>query len=164
MQFEIAPTGRLVRGTIHDCNEKAFLRAIHAYDKSLYIKWNPTKRDGYGCWELWRKPTKKTLVNHGEFEGCHFFTLEYQSKSLVHHIKDLEYLSYDLVDWLKQADGWNHKSVGKLLDDAYVNHLDKIDAKKWEEIRLYLKDHKSEMKDLYEYVRSGGNLAALFTK
>src|SRR4051812_14915664 len=54
--------GNIVTGTIFDCNRESFERALKAYWDKLYVGWNPFKKDGLGCWEVWQQPTQKTPV------------------------------------------------------------------------------------------------------
>jgi len=77
MKLWHAPPGKLIRGHVLDVAVGPFTQALHELDKQLYVKWNPFKLRGFGCWEIRRKPNRKVAVFKGTFEGADYYNLEY---------------------------------------------------------------------------------------
>lgn len=155
--LEIGPTGNLIQGNIFDCNKKSFVRALKAYDNQLYLVWNPKKREGLGVWEVWRNPTKKTLVNQGVYEGNTLFTLEYKPNSFEHHVQDLEYLSYNFITRLHEMDMWNNKQFLDQMDQRLEDDQDKLNKSEEESIKYAVKHNKKLFKELAQLTKEGYN-------
>lgn len=157
MEVHVGPTGHLVQGSIFDCNKKKFIRAIKDYDKQLYLKWNPKKNKGFGCWELRRYPSTKTPVFGGRFEGVAYYRLEHVEQDLIHHIMDMPYLTYQVVDRLKEMDAWENK---RLLTDG-EEEAERLIIKEEDDYRAerqyQVKQDKKYWKEYLELVRSGYN-------
>lgn len=146
-------------GSIYDCSRKTFEQALKDKDPDLYVGWNPWGNDGHGHWEIWINPTKKTPVYKGEFEGCKIYALEYVDNGFSHLITTLPFLDLNRIADLQRMD----KFYAQKVDDAYVEELDRKEQARTQQIREYLRDHKSEMRDFKEYVRSGYDPSAFFT-
>lgn len=153
----LAPTGKLVRGSVADCNKAALERALKFYDSQLYLKWNPKKNGGYGVWEIRRKPDTATKVYQTTFNGQKFYTLEYVEHDLIHHVLDLPRLSYDVLGKLKSIDAWAQKDFISNLDYTAARHKEQEEKSAREELRYNIKQFKREWKDFAALVSQGVN-------
>lgn len=129
-KFNIGPTGALVQGTIYDCKKSSLENAIKSYDPLLYIKWNPTKNYGMGCWELRRRPEKKSVKQSFAIEGVTYHHLDYVELDLVNHIFDLPILSYSVIERIKKADVWAKADYDGTNLQKVTTLLDKIEEKR----------------------------------
>lgn len=153
----LRPTGGLIVGNGLDCN-KAFLeRILKAYDKQLYIKWNPKKRGGWGMWEVRRKPDTLTNVYHGEFNGAKLYTAEYVEIDIVNHVLDVEVLHENILGKIKQMDTWGKKNYIDELDSAAAKYKQEEEVKARAEMRYNAKQHKREWKEFAALVAQGVN-------
>lgn len=155
--IETGPTGSVVKGSIWDCSMKAFQRAIKAYDSKLYVKWNPKKNNGYGMWELWREPNDKTWVEVGELNGEKILAPIFITKSLVHHVLDMPFLTTNVVSRLREMDAWENKNFAKQLDEQVDAHEEKVRRQRDEERRAYIREERKYLKEFKELVQSGYN-------
>lgn len=155
MKLWHAPLGKLIAGHVLDVNKKKFTEALQHYDKQLYVKWNPRKIRGHGCWEIRRKPAKKTILYKGSWNGMNFYeptTLEFND---IHHVLDCAFLNYDAIRKLKEMDTWDTKNFSATLEQREADAQAKIQAKLLDEMKYTIKQHKSMAGDLYEALRSG---------
>jgi hypothetical protein len=159
--ISVGPTGRTVRGDVLDVNKAALERALRQYDSLLYIAWNPKKRQGMGCWEIRRRPEKKTAIHQGSWNGLHFFELKYKELNVVHHVLDVPVLNYDVLARIKKMDTWDYKDFGREVDYREAEYDERIESKAQEEMRYMIKQHKSEVRDLKEMLLSGMNPAQI---
>lgn len=137
--IEIGPTGALIQGSIHDCNKSSLESAIKSYDPLLYIKWNPNKFNKMGCWELRRRPEKKSVKQTLEYGGAKYHHLDYVEIDIVNHIFDVPVLGYNLVQKIKKSDVWAAAGYdGTNLDKIY-SKLTGIEDKRLE-IQQGIKD------------------------
>lgn len=157
MKIQISNLGNTVQGNLFDCSKRLFIRDLKNYDKELYLKWNPKKLDGLGIWEVWRNPTKKTAIDHGEFMGGRLYTLEYKPNNFEHHVKDLDFLSYDFMNDLRKMDMWADKHYLDKLDNAYDDIEEKAELAEEESIKYAIKHNKKLFKEMHEYTKSGIN-------
>jgi hypothetical protein len=153
----LRPTGSIVIGSVHDCNRAALERSLKFYDPQLYIKWNPKKRGGWGCWEIRRKPEHLTKVYQGQWNGQALYTLEYKENDLVHHVLDVPVLRYDVLGKLKSMDAWNNKNFLNDLDYEAERLKEREEAKAKAELRYNIKQFKREWRDFASLVREGVN-------
>lgn len=161
MEIKLTPTGKLVQGSLFDCNKKRLERMLKDYDKQLYLKWNPKKNKGWGCWELRRRPNQKTLITH----DCGDFVIHkvaYKENDLVHHVLDLEYLSYSVLDRLREMDAWENKRLIADGDYEAERRQDREYDKYVEDRRHAIRQDKKYWKEYLELVRSGYNPAWFF--
>jgi hypothetical protein len=159
MKLEIGPTGKLVRGSVFDVNKAALERALRQYDNLLYITWNPKKRSGMGCWEIRRRPEKKTAVHQGSWNGIEFYALESKELDLVNHVLDLPVLTYKAVQKIQEMDAWKVKDFAHELDRKAAEHADSVREKTADETRYLIKQHKREIQEFKELLLSGMNPA-----
>lgn len=172
MFIQLGATGRLIKGDVLDCNKTSLERAVRDYDAQLYFKWNPKKYHGYGCWELRRRPEKKTVSDVAEFDGHLIFKVDYVENDLENHVKDLGFLDYRVIDWLKTADTWKqvnyeasqaHRSAKwvKDLEDRESAHRDSLQAKVKSEALYGMRQNKTAIRQYKEAILSGTNPALL---
>src|SRR5690242_6715826 len=100
IQF-VGPTGSLIKGNVLDCNLKHFQSALQGYDPDLYVKWNPRKLQGWGCWEIRHKPRESQVVALEEFNGATYVVIDKQESNVIHHVLDCGYLNYDALRKIK---------------------------------------------------------------
>jgi len=150
-----APLGKLIKGHVLDVNVNRFTETLKHYDNQLYVKWNPKKIRGHGCWEIRRHPNKKTATPVATYKGMTIQKVEYKENDLVHHVLDCAFLNYDALRRIKEMDAWSDKYWVDNLEKNEVASKQKHELKQLEEFRYTLKQHKSLASDLYEAVRSG---------
>jgi len=158
--------GHSTVGSIHDCNRAAFERSLRAYWDRLYVGWNPYKKDGNGCWEVWQKPAEKRpiLAYDDETTNTKIYTLEAISSDYIHWVADLDYLSYDFIAKLRSMDAWEDKQLLQKHDDAYEAHFDKLEREENENIKYVVKHNKQVFRDLLDYTQQGFNPLDFFNK
>lgn len=159
LKIEMAPTGKLIVGSVHDCNRQALERSLKFYDPQLYLKWNPKKRGGWGMWEIRRRPNEPTKVYQGSVDGQAFFTIEYKENDLVHHVLDVPVLRYDVLAKIKQMDAWANKNFLDNLDYEAARGIADAKAKARNELHYNIKQHKREWRDFAALVSQGVNPA-----
>ena len=155
----IGPTGRLTEGHVLDCSKRGVESALKFYDPLLYIKWNPKKLKGWGCWEIRRAPETKSVKDIIEWNGNSFVILDDVENGFINHILDAAFLNYDVVRKIKSMDTWVHynggKDFGKELEYKEAKALEKEDKKAMEELKYATKEYKREIKDFMQYVSEG---------
>lgn len=165
----IGPTGNVVRGDVLDVSKAGLEAALKAYDKQLYVKWNPKKCRGHGCWEVRRKPDEKSMIFQGEFQGKKFYSLEYKELDIISHVMDSAFLSYEIVTKIKGMDQWQksgmrHRSdyekaseyVGEALANEQKNQA-KAEQDLFKEAVYGMKQEKRAMRELREIIGRGEN-------
>lgn len=166
MYITTGPTGNVITGDVLDVNKKALDRALKAYDSQLYTKWNPKKCYGWGCWEVRRRPDNKVIVDYAEYNQDLFLRLEYKELDHIHHVFDLAFLNYRVIEKIKSMDTWatmsrvNEKNVSQWVKNLESKESEAQQAMedKIREDRLYaLKQMKTQMAQLKEAVLSGVN-------
>lgn len=166
--IQIGPTGQTVVGDVLDVNKDTLERLCKQVDSRLYIKWNPTKNNGYGLWELRIRPTHKSIIYKVSYQGNTYCILDYKENGFEHHVKDFQYLSYSILDWLRDADQWamSNYEPDKLLrlqrylvkmDDAMYAKKDKAKEKAREDMMYQIKQDKGIIKAYQEALLSGIN-------
>lgn len=173
-RIEVRHESRLVKGSVLDCAAAPLLAALRRYDSQLYFEWNSKKRGGLGCWQLKRKhelksvkegryvdaPTKGRVYVPGDiFPNVEFTIVAPKQRS--DFVKDFNYLTYDMVSWVASQDLWKYGYKGK----DFVSEADYRNAKWMEaeeqaahsERQYMIRQHKTQFRDLAEYIYSGGN-------
>lgn len=153
MRFEESPLGKIVQGSVWDCNKNNLERALKRYDPRLYIKWNPSKREGHGVWEIRIKPTKKTRVDH----GGGYSSLEWIESDLIHHVLDVPVLHYGLLDKIYEMDAYRFQNYGAHLDEELDKYEAKVEKTRWDNIRHQMKLDKKYWDQWKELVSQGYN-------
>jgi len=158
--------GNTVVGTIFDCNRKGFEKALRAYSDRLYLGWNPFKKDGRGCWEVWHRPSRKTatLAYHDEVTGFKLYTADYKPNDYEHWVADLDYLSYDFIQKLREMDSWENKHMIAKHDEEIDSFKQKLDREEEENIKYVVKHNRQAFRDLLDYTQQGFNPLDFFNK
>lgn len=162
-----APTGRVLRGHVLDVSLKPFEQALKDHDRQLYVRWNPLKLKGWGCWEIRRLPNQKRAVYMGSHQGAKFFKVMYVEQQDVHHVLDCAFLNYDAIRKIKEMDIFRlveQSGYGNLNDllDAKASEAEELKkAKAVENLRLHIRDNRTAMRDIFEAVRSGTHPAQI---
>lgn len=176
-KFRVARESQVVQGHVLDVARAPLLAALRRYDPLLYVQWNPKKRGGRGCWELRRRPEFKSLQESrfldtprgrvfipGDVYEVAEYTIcvpKYHETHFENHVKDFDYLTYEMVEWLADHDLWDYGYKGKnVVKDAEYNEAkfdEKIDNDAAEERSYMIKQHRTEFNDFREYVLAGGN-------
>lgn len=155
--------GSIIQGSIFDCNRKSFERRLRDYSDRLYVGWNPFKNEGRGCWEVWHRPSRKTLVFQGKIDGVPFYTGEYKPNDYEHWVADLDYLSYSFITKLVEMDAWENRNLVRDHEDKYEAQNERAQKAEDDNIRYVVKHNKSLFKDLLEYTQQGYNPLDFFT-
>lgn len=180
-KFRVEHESRLVPGHVLDVAAVPLVSALKRYDKQLYVKWSPKKRGGQGCWELRRQPEFKSVkvgryvdspkgrvyIPGDVFEADDFTICvpKYNENQFENHVKDFDYLTYEMVEWVAKKDLWGYGFKGKYAahEAEYKEgqYLTKIEEEADSERSYMIKQHKREFNDFREYLLSGGNPARL---
>jgi hypothetical protein len=150
--------GKVVKGHVFDVNKKHLEKALKDYDNQLEIRWHTDKNRGRGCWELWRRPSQMTLIPR----AAGFFELRYVYKPMIHHVMDVEFLSYNIITKLKEMDAWQHADYDQALIDQSREIERKTRAAAKEELRYGLKHNRRFVTAFKDAVASGYNPGAFF--
>lgn len=154
----IGPTGKLVTGRVLDVAKVPFERALREIDKRLYVRWNPDKLIGNGCWEIRIKPGKKTALYQGSYQGMNFYELDYLETDTIHHVLDCAFLNFDAIRKLKEMDTTNPKHFIHSLEYDEQVRVNEQTERALAERKYAIKQNKKAISDLYEMVRSGQNI------
>lgn len=155
--IQLGATGKLVRGSIFDCDKAQLESALRFYDSQLYIEWNPKKNNGYGVWELRRRPAKKSIVYKGSHASMHFHALEYVENPMINHVMDMPNLSYKVIERLKAIDTWNVKNWAHELDAKEEQFARAQREKARAEMRYNIKQFRTQFLAFKEMLLSGLN-------
>ena len=159
MKITLGPTGQSVVGHVLDVSKESLELKLRHYEPRLYIKWNPRKRGGWGCYELRLRPEKKYAVPYGEFMGGHLVVAEYHEIEGEAHVYDLPYLGYDLLDKVKEGDTW---SIFGRPDETNAHQARKNqwikDIESAEEQRLIDGEKKTRDEAIYHFTQYKGAL------
>lgn len=159
---KVSSFGSVVQGSVLDMNKKYFCEKLKQYDPRLYLKWNPKKRKGHGVWEIRIKPSKPTLVYHGEFMGQELCSLEYIESDMIHHVLDVNVLNMQVFNKLREMDAWENKNLIAEGDYEAERQLIKQELQQDEERLRMIRENKKYFRELHEVARSGVNPASLF--
>lgn len=162
----LGPVGAVSQGHVLDCAKAPLEQALRDYDSLLYIRWNPRKLKGHGCWEIRRKPEVKTLKHTDlcTYRGATIAFPKYHEIDLVNHVLDVAFLNYTVLNKIKSMDAWNMKDMGdkgknfvKQAEYLEGKYLEKVEDNALKELDYNLKQEKSRIHDFREYLLSGGD-------
>lgn len=170
MKFEVGPTGNLIEGDILDVSKDHLTAALKAYDTLLYIKWNPKKIHGRGCWELRRRPEFKTVVLREIFEGNTYSIIDYKELDVENHVLDMPYLNYEVLTRIKKMDLWANSGYDRSNKAKLNNFWDKMDGiredvqtadqkKAYDDLLYNTMQQKSALRSFKDAILSGVNPA-----
>jgi hypothetical protein len=157
LHITVGPTGNTVTGNVFDVNPKSFEKLLKDYDELLYIKWNPKKKDGMGCWEIRRRPDRKTAVHAGTYQGQDIYELKYVEYKLIHHVLDVPSLGYDTLAYLKSIDTFNEKDWVGNFNYTSDRKIAEAKAKANAELRYNISQFKKEFSAWRAELASGAN-------
>lgn len=155
----MGPAGNLIEGHVLDVARKPFERALKDYDPQLYVKWNPKKLRGHGCYEIRRKPESTTIVDYAEVGSTVYFKLGYIENNLIAHVLDCAFLNYDQLRKIQEMDTFKLGPQQWIADRDYTlkQQTDARKAKARQEMAYEAKQYKRELRDFKEFVLSGNN-------
>lgn len=150
--------GKIFIGSVYDSSKRKIEHALRKYDRQLYIKWNPKKKSGLGCWEVRRKPENLTKCYGADYQGTHIYMLEYLETDIIHHVMDVDVLSYSLVDRIKASDTWTNKNWVQDWEDSNERNIIRQEKANKQELMYEIKNiHKDAHKWLQEAAIAGIN-------
>ncbi len=166
MKVWTSPTGRAIKGHVLDVSVRPFVQAMRfsLCDPYLYVKWNPEKMRGWGCWEIRRAPQFNSALDIAEFDEKLIFKVGPKEYDLVHHVLDCAFLNYDAIRKLKEMDTWQHGTTAQYLDkqesmtDA---RLERQVQQRQKEVAYAAKHYKAEIKAFQDALRDGVNPHAI---
>lgn len=163
-ELNYSTLGRLVVGSVLDCNKDALERSLKFYDNQLYIKWNPKKRGGLGVWEIRRRPNEMTQVYQGNWRGHDLYTMEWKELDIVHHVLDVPVLKYNVLTRIKEMDVWGKKSWVDSSDYEAERERANIEKGARAELKYAIQQHKQEWRDFARLVSEGHNPGQVLNK
>lgn len=158
----MGPTGKLIKGHVLDVAVKPFEEAIRftLSDPYLYVRWNPKKMHGWGCWEIRRRPEFNSALDVAELDGQLIFKVGPKEYDLVHHVLDCAFLNYDAIRKLQKMDTWQHGDAGQYQDkiDRLTRNRDQRDREnRKKELAYAARHYKAEVQAFKDAIRDGVN-------
>jgi hypothetical protein len=153
----VAPTGRLSQGHVLDVSKKPFERALRDYDPQLYVRWNPKKLKGWGCWEIRRRPEKNNVIEIVPFGGNTYVHIGPVELDIVNHTLDLAFMNYSVLNKLKSMDTWKNPNWAKDLERAEAEHREKVIERDRQNLKYMVQEEKSAIRDIKQAILSGAN-------
>lgn len=161
----MGPTGSVIKGHVLDNSRVPLERKMREYDPQLYVRWNPKKLKGYGCWEVRRRPEFKRAKEVVYHKGNTLVVLDYIENGFENHLLDVAYLNYNIITELKRIDTWQEsykaKDFGHTLEYKEAKRQEELEAKAEAEKDYALKQNKTKVRDLMAFVNEGGNPARI---
>jgi hypothetical protein len=157
------PTGKLIEGHVLDVNKSRFEETLKFYDPRLYVRWNPRKLHGWGCWEIRRHPSKKTVVYQGTHEGVAYSSLMSVEIDHVHHVLDAAFLNYDALRKLKEMDVWENPEFITDMDYREEQYALEQREKAKKEMEAQARDNATGLREFVESIRSGVDPSRILT-
>ena len=166
MIIKVGPTGHLITGTVLDVGMGPFEQALKDHDSQLYVKWNPYKLYGWGCYEIRRRPNEKAVVDAVKIGNMTISRLEYCENDLIHHVLDCAFLNYDQIRKIKTMDtaGTQQQYFVDKMEAREAAHVQKKRETAKADAVYHAKQYKKEMKDLKEFVASGNSLGQVISQ
>lgn len=133
-------------------------------DPYLYVKWNPKKARGWGCWEIRRRPEFNSALDVAEFDGKLIFKVGPKEYNLVHHVLDCEFLNYDAIRKLKEMDTFQHGTASQYLDKvdrATKTKETRMAEAREKELTYMVRHYRAEIKAFQDALRDGVNPHAI---
>lgn len=165
MFITLGPAGAIIRGNVLDANQKTLDDKLRDIDSQLYTAWDPTGLRGHGVWHLRRRPETKSVYDYGVYAGNTYCRMEYIENG-INHIKDMAFLDYRILDWVKSADLWtNHglsgNNPGKLehfknaIERAEKEHKAKKKQDSKDRLKYEIMQTRSAVTDLRNRINAG---------
>ncbi len=164
--IQVGPTGQITQGHVLDVSRRAFERALRDYDSLLYVKWNPKKLRGWGCWEIRRRPEKYVVLESVTFEGNTYTKVGPKELDIISNVLDCAFLNYDQLRKIKSMDTWKKDgSYGKdfvrnmeAREEAFKEGVKKKDK---EDLAYAARQNKTAIRDFKDMIQSGLNPAQI---
>lgn len=156
----LGPVGKVSEGHVLDCNKRSFERVLKDYDCMLYVKWNPKKMKGHGCWEIRRKPEFYSAVDVGELPDCYIVKMGLYENDLVHHVLDCAFLNYDQLRKIQEMDTFRYGDAKTWQDMVEQKALDRQAhelAQGMKRRAEAAREFKQQIRAMKEFILSGGN-------
>ena len=166
MKLAMGPTGKLIRGHVLDVAVRPFTETLRftLNDPYLYVKWNPQKMRGWGCWEIRRAPEFNSALDVAELNGNLIFKVGPKEYDLVHHVLDCAFLNYDAIRKLKEMDTWRWGSSSEYQDEVErqtATRKQRDAERRKKELSYMAKYYKQEIRGFQEAIRDGVNPHAI---
>lgn len=149
-----------------DCKRGPIEAWLKAYDARLYLKWNPKKNHGEGVWEVRIRPSRKTDVFVGHYQGADLYEARYVENDLTHHILDAKILDWSIPQKIYDMDTFR-RGVKLTLDEREYegDRATTEEQKKYrQELAYAVKQHKTIFRDWAKYVAQGQNPGQVLSK
>lgn len=158
----VGSTGRLVKGHVLDVARAPLEAKLRDYDPQLYLKWEPDKLRGLGCWAIWRRPNEKSVKAVFDMGEYSIAVLDYIEHGHVHHVLDAPRLNYWVLEKLKQMDTWTNNgykgaNFNRDIEYAEQQYYEREEDRAEEALAYSAKQNKTAFNDLKEFAASGGN-------
>lgn len=160
MSVRVGPVGRISKGNVLDCNPKSFERALKNYDPQLYIRWNPKKLKGHGCWEIRRRPEFNSTLDVAELGEHPVLLIGPYEIDLVHHVMDCAFLNYDQLRKLKEMDTRQYGDAKQWQDLVARKTEERRELEKSQGMqrrREAIRTFRKQINAFREYILNGGN-------
>lgn len=163
----MGPTGNVIKGHVLDVAIKPFVKTLRftLQDPYLYVKWNPEKYMGWGCWEIRRRPEFNSALDVTEFDGNLIFQVGPKENDLVHHVLDCAFLNYDAIRKLKEMDTWQYGERGADWQDEVERQTRTRREREREaaqnEMRAMTNYFRREIRQFKEMIKDGVNPASI---
>jgi hypothetical protein len=162
----VAPTGGLTTGHVLDVAKAPFERALRDYDSQLYVRWNPRKVRGWGCWEIRRRPNRKSVKEIVNFKGASIVVIDYVETDFGSSILDAAFLNYDQLRKLQAMDTWAQKTGLGFVDSMErkeQEHREAVKAKQQADLKYAAGQMRTAVRDFKDMLQSGLNPAEIAT-
>lgn len=159
MHIICGPTGSVVKGHVLDVSVKPFEQALKDYDPLLYVKWQPKKLKGWGCWQIRRKNPNLEPMEVVNYKGMSIIRLAHDEIDMNNLILEVAFLNYSQLNKIKEMDTWNKSHMVHHIDYLEQKGKEERQLKAAEDMRHAAKEYKREIRDFKEMVLSGHNPA-----
>jgi hypothetical protein len=161
MKITVGPVGKISVGHVLDCNKDRFEEALRNYDPMLYVRWNPKKMRGHGCWEIRRRPEFNCALDIAELdETTALVKVGPREIDIVHHVLDCAFLNYDQIRKLKEMDTRQYGDVNQWQELVARKTQERQDLewsqgmkRRSEAIRTF----RRQINEFRQYILNGGN-------
>lgn len=157
MEVILKSTGSIVTGNVNDGDYNKFLTALQNYDPLLYLKWNPKKKSGNGCWEIRRKSATLHKVFVATIDNIPIYELKAEEIDHINHVLDIDCISERYLNRIYEMDTSKvHNWVDKTEYEA-KRAREKLEKDNREELRYQIKSDIKQFATLFEEMQRGYN-------
>ncbi len=159
--IKVGPVGKVSVGHVLDCNKERFEKALQAYDPMLYVRWNPKKMKGHGCWEIRRRPEFNCALDVAELdEKTALVKVGPREIDVVHHVLDCAFLNYDQLRKIKEMDTYQYGDAKQWQELVERKGRDKKEleaSQGMQRRREAIRTFRKQINAFREYILNGGN-------